>query len=175
MKTFTSLLTASLLAGSTLILPAQAQTSSEYLGEASGGQSVTLDRSSISIASQSSVNFTYYLGDVQRVSQANCPGGYWTTFGDGAQHRPQSAATQTMLNEVCSYLSSDRSPDATIATVIDPPSNVRDSPNGNIICTISDRRQITVYRYADADNQWLYTDACGANTDGVIHISQIRF
>lgn len=171
----TSLLTASLLATASLVLPAQAQTSSEYLGEASGGQSVTLDRASLSVASQSSVNFTYYLGGEQVVSQANCPGGYWTTFSDGAQHRPQSAATQMMLNEVCSYLSSNRASAAPIATVIDPPSNVRDSPNGNIICTIPDRRQINVYRYADAANQWLYTNACGSNTDGVIHISQIRF
>lgn len=167
----TALLTATLLAGSTVVLPAQAQTSSEYLGEASGGQSVTLDRASISPASASSVNFTYYLGGEQRISQANCEGGYWTTFSDGATHRPQSAATQTMLNEVCSYLSASRS---RTVTVIDPPSNVRDRPNGNIVCTIPDRRQITVYRYADDANQWLYTDACGPGMDGVIHISQIR-
>ncbi len=61
------------------------------------------------------------------------------------------------------------------ATVFNPPSNVRDQPNGKIVCTITTRRNINVYRYYDNSNQWLYTDACGPGRDGVIHISQIRF
>lgn len=61
------------------------------------------------------------------------------------------------------------------ATVFAPPSNVRDRPNGNIVCTITTRRQINVYRFYDNSQQWLSTDACGSNRYGVIHISQIRF
>lgn len=61
------------------------------------------------------------------------------------------------------------------ATVFAPPSNVRSRPNGNIVCTITTRRQINVYRFYDNSQQWLSTDACGDNRYGVIHISQIRF
>ena len=61
------------------------------------------------------------------------------------------------------------------ATVFDPPSNVRDRPNGTIVCTLTTRRTINVYRYYDASKQWLSTDACGSDRYGVIHVSQLRF
>ncbi|BFM38485.1 SH3 domain-containing protein [Synechocystis sp. LKSZ1] len=55
------------------------------------------------------------------------------------------------------------------AVVIAPPSNVRNTPNGAIICTLSRRISITVYQ---KEGLWYYTDACGG---GYIHQSQIRF
>ena len=61
------------------------------------------------------------------------------------------------------------------ATVFDPPSNVRDRPNGRIVCRITTRRPINVYRYYDNSYQWISTDACGSGSYGVIHVSQIRF
>lgn len=61
------------------------------------------------------------------------------------------------------------------ATVFALPSNVRARPNGKIVCTITTRRRINVYRYYDNSMQWLSTNACGPSRYGVIHISQIRF
>ncbi|MGD1867504.1 MAG: hypothetical protein ACFB0D_23390 [Phormidesmis sp.] len=56
------------------------------------------------------------------------------------------------------------------ALVYDPSSNVRATPNGQIICSIDTRAYINIYgRLGD----WYDTDACG--TFGVIHTSQIQF
>jgi serine/threonine-protein kinase len=54
------------------------------------------------------------------------------------------------------------------AHVFAPPSNVRNAPNGEIICTISRHINITVY---EPTGEWYYTDQCGG---GYIHRSQIR-
>lgn len=64
------------------------------------------------------------------------------------------------------------------AYVYDPPSNVRTSPTGPILCVLSQRTNINVYGYAGVtwDNSrkvtWYSTDACGPM--GVIAYSQIR-
>ena len=149
-----------------------AQSNSYYAGQAVGGQSVVVDLSSISTASSHSVNFVYYLGSDRIPSQAHCNNGSWTTFDNGTNHRPQSQATQNMLNEVCSYLEPVQSYRATSQTayVFNPPSNVRTSPNGSVLCSIDYPTDITIYGHTDS---WYYTDACGAA--GVIHSSQIRF
>jgi hypothetical protein len=55
------------------------------------------------------------------------------------------------------------------ALVFDPPSNIRTTPNGNILCTIKARTTINVY---NVSNGWYSTDACGGW--GYIHQSQIR-
>jgi hypothetical protein len=54
--------------------------------------------------------------------------------------------------------------------VFSPPSNVRTSPNGNIICSVRERRTINIY---DSVGSWYYTNVCGEM--GVIHSSQIKF
>jgi hypothetical protein len=62
------------------------------------------------------------------------------------------------------------------ATVTDPPTNVRLSPNGAILCVIRQRMTINILGSTgvrDNNGTWYYTDACGSN--GVIHSSQIRF
>lgn len=149
-----------------------AQPCNYFAGTASTGQSINVDLCSISQASTQSVDFTYYLGNERITSQANCEGGFWTTFPEKQVHRPQSDATQNMLDVVCSYRSSDsdRSSNAETATVFDPPSNVRVSPNGEILCSVGSVRQINIY---GSTGSWYYTDACGEI--GVIDASQIRF
>ncbi|AFY37066.1 serine/threonine protein kinase [[Leptolyngbya] sp. PCC 7376] len=57
-----------------------------------------------------------------------------------------------------------------LAVVFEPPSNVRVSPNGTILCAINNQATINIY---DASGDWYETDACGAM--GVIHISQIKW
>ncbi|MBE9223007.1 SH3 domain-containing protein [Cyanobacterium stanieri LEGE 03274] len=56
------------------------------------------------------------------------------------------------------------------AVVNAPPSNVRATPNGRIICRVRNVRVINIY---GENNGWYVTDACG--TTGYIHHSQIRF
>ena len=64
------------------------------------------------------------------------------------------------------------------AFVYDPPSNVRISPDGSLLCTLNQRTNITVYGYAGStydgsrEVKWYHTDACGSM--GVIAYSQIR-
>lgn len=144
-----------------------AQTCNYFAGTASTGESVNVDLCSLSRASSRSVDFVYYLGEERIISQANCESGSWTTFPEKEVHRPQSQATQRMIEVVCSYSSI---PQTERAVVFAPPSNVRDTPNGNILCSIDRAISIDVY---GSTGDWYYTDACGSM--GVIHSSQIRF
>ena len=146
-----------------------AQTCGYYTGQASGGQAINVDLCSISQASQRSVDFVYFLGSERIQSQANCEAGTWTTFPEREVHRPQSSATQNMLNVVCSYRVSRGRTDGQTAVVFDPPSNVRATPDSKILCSINQRKQINIYR---STGSWYYTDACGKM--GIIHSSQIR-
>lgn len=62
------------------------------------------------------------------------------------------------------------------ATVIDPPTNIRLSPNGTILCVVKQRTTVNITgstNVSDNNGTWYYTDACGRT--GVIHSSQIRF
>jgi serine/threonine-protein kinase len=54
------------------------------------------------------------------------------------------------------------------ATVFAPPTNIRNRPNGEIICTVNKKVSLDVYQ---KEGQWYYTDYCGG---GYIHQSQIR-
>ena len=56
------------------------------------------------------------------------------------------------------------------AIVFAPPSNVRATPNGAIICSVRSVTSINIY---GSTNGWYRTDACGSM--GYIHHSQIRF
>ena len=64
------------------------------------------------------------------------------------------------------------------AFVYKPPSNVRTEPNGDVLCSIDEPTDITVYDYAGStyngsrEVKWYYTDACGSM--GVIAYSQFR-
>ncbi|MCK5918158.1 MAG: CHAT domain-containing protein [Cocleimonas sp.] len=63
----------------------------------------------------------------------------------------------------------------TKVTVIDPPSNIRLEPNGDVSCKIRTKKQIEVYNISimdDSHSKWFWTKACGSWA--VIHGSQIR-
>jgi hypothetical protein len=148
-------------------LAAQAQSSLQYLGQAVGGQSVNLDLNSISRASNRSVDFTYYLGNDERESQANCENGTWTTFRDGVVHSPESATTAEMVRLVCGggYNNAPRTTNEGSRGqswfVFDPPSNVRTSPNGALLCIIRSTEDINIYGW---DGDWAITDVCGVHS-----------
>ena len=57
-----------------------------------------------------------------------------------------------------------------VAMVIEPPSNIRYTPNGNIICSVNDNRHINIYNLV---GEWYKTDFCGSV--GYIHKSQVDF
>jgi hypothetical protein len=146
-----------------------AQSSLRYLGQAVGGQRVSVDLNSINRVSPRSVDFTYYLGNDQRYSQANCEDGTWTTFEDGVVHQPQSGTTSEMIRLVCNGDHGTANNQAEHWFVFAPPSNVRTAPNGDLQCTIRSARQINVYSWT---GDWAVTDACGSR--GYIHSSQIE-
>lgn len=149
--------------------PTAAQSCNYYVGRAVGGQAINIDTCSISRASYRSVNFIYYLGSDRVESQANCQDRVWTTFPERTVHSPQSAATVKMLNYVCNFDSQISNRTGT-AYVFDPPSNVRVSPNGNLLCVVRSPQTIDLYGKTGG---WYYTDVCGSM--GVIHSSQLRF
>lgn len=150
--------------------PSFAQTCNYFAGTAVGGQRINVDLCSIAPASPESVDFVYFLGNEKVVSQANCVQGHWVSFPERQINRPQSEATQRMLEIVCSYRNEDINiPRGRQAVVFDPPSNVRVVPNGEILCSVNNRRRINTY--GSAGGSWYYTDVCG--TMGVIHSSQI--
>jgi hypothetical protein len=61
------------------------------------------------------------------------------------------------------------------AIVVDPPSNVRESPNGRIICSIAEKRTIRIFSAIDhSSGRWYETDICGGTRKGVIHQSQVE-
>jgi hypothetical protein len=57
-----------------------------------------------------------------------------------------------------------------VAIVFDPPSNVRKSPNEEILCSVRERKTISIY---GSTGSWYWTDICG--TMGVIDSSQVTF
>jgi hypothetical protein len=175
MQRFTSMLGLCVLIGA--LFPwskheASAQSCNYFAGTAVAGQNVNVDICSISRASYQSVDFVYYLGNEKVISQANCNNGTWIAFSTRQVNRPQSQATQNMLNVVCNYRSSrfNSIVDSGKAFIFDPPSNVRTSPNGNILCSVKTSTTINVY---GSVNSWYYTDVCGRI--GLIHSSQIQF
>lgn len=57
-----------------------------------------------------------------------------------------------------------------VALVFDPPSNVREYPNGPIICSVQEKGAIEIGVHNDG---WYETNVCGKL--GVIHKSQLSF
>lgn len=140
-------------------------------GTAVGGQALNLDLCSIDATAAETLRFVYYLNDERIEGEADCSKSTWITFPEQQVNRPQSQATQNMLEKVCSQkASSDSISKAGVATVIKPPSNVRVSPNGAILCSVREKRDINIY---DLKGDWYTTDVCG--TIGVIHASQLKF
>ena len=143
-------------------------------GAAVDGQTVQLDLSSIrQISNRGEVEFTYFLGNERISSIASCSEGTWVTLPETKTHSPKSAATQNMINRVCRDVSSGGVPIVSsygAAIVFDPPSNIRSTPNGNILCSVTSRGTIPIQ---GREGDWYKTDYCGSL--GYIHQGQIRF
>lgn len=144
------------------------------LGEASGGQTVQLDTASITRNGSSGSwwgGFTYYLGGEQVDAEVNCGQGEW--YVDGQSYTPQSQTTETMIRLVCAarhVTDAAKGEDMAYMLVFDPPSNVRSSPNGSVLCSID---QMSIIRiYVEPQDGWFSTQACGSR--GWIHESQVR-
>ncbi|MEA5418373.1 hypothetical protein VB712_03990 [Spirulina sp. CCNP1310] len=142
------------------------------LGPASTGQPIILDGSSVSMNGRNSasawVGFTYYLGRTRFAADAHCGKGEW--YSGGSTHKPQSQATRNMLSIVCSARWRDQDAEDTgYMLVFDPPSNVRNQPNGNVIFTVTEMIVIPVY--PESQNGWFSTYSFGG---GWIHESQLR-
>jgi hypothetical protein len=150
----------------------------EYQGKASTGEGVTVNLDSVAVVPRSmgiegppAYFFTYKIGRDEVFAITACNGEYSTsTDGDTFQNlvKPNSPATRSMLDRVCSHR-------VKTARIIAPPSNVRiGGPHERILCTLSSKTTITTYGQYNYghDGDWLYTDACGKL--GIIHSSQIR-
>ena len=76
------------------------------------------------------------------------------------------------MEKVCSNKALGRgsTSNSGVAIVFDPPSNVRTSPNGAILCSV---REKTTINLLGAEGSWYKTDACG--TIGFIHADQLKF
>jgi hypothetical protein len=168
---FAPIVTTAVATGLVLGTGAIAQARDFYLGKTADNQHVRVDMDSIARVSSRSVNFIYYLDDDRIFAQANCAAKNWTSFPEGQVNYPQSRATERMINFVCRDGSASTPPTSTrrAALVIDPPSNVRETPNGTIICAVPRRTTINTY---GASGSWFRTDACGQM--GFIHNSQIQ-
>ncbi|MEA5489446.1 MULTISPECIES: hypothetical protein [Pseudanabaena] len=151
-------------------LSAQAGNCDYSTGTAVGGQNISVDLCSISRISSRKVNFDYNLGNERIQAQANCQSRTWLTFPEQAVNRPQSQATRDMMQIVCTAPSFNEG--IAIGVVFDPPSNVRSSPNGSIVCTIRELTAIELSGGVVGDG-WLRTNFCGRG--GVIHRSQVLY
>jgi len=65
--------------------------------------------------------------------------------------------------------------------IVNTPSNVRDKPNGKIICRLTRKVTISVYHFTNNVNEigspingWYSTNACGKESVGWIYQSQIK-
>ncbi len=58
-------------------------------------------------------------------------------------------------------------------TVNEPPSNVRNEPNGNILCEVKQVTTIDTFGKCSPNSDWYYTDIC-SGTMGLIHSTQIK-
>lgn len=134
------------------------------MGRSATGESILVNWQSI-ILTDRGVDFRYRIGSETIDATADCSRDRWYAEGYG-WYSPQSRATQGMVDLVChAHLNSG----SDTAVVFDPPSNVRAYPNGDVICSVSQRSTIDLY---GREGEWYYTDACGSV--GVIHQSQIR-
>jgi serine/threonine-protein kinase len=134
-------------------------------------QTLTLDTCSIDASNPAVIRFVYYLDAEQVRAETDCASGTWKSFPEQQVNRPQSAATEQMLARICGQtVPQDSASKAGVATVIEPPSNVRASPNGAILCAVREKQEINVF---ERKGDWYTTDVCG--TLGFIHKGQLRF
>lgn len=151
----------------------QQQSSKEDLGYAVGGEKLQLDLTSINPNPNSArISFRYSLGNESINSIADCGRREWMTLPERKWHSPKSAATERMLSRVCEAFRSAAPAISTsgAAIVFDPPSNIRTTPNGGILCSITSKGTIPIQ---GKRGDWYETDYCGS--PGYIHKGQVRF
>ncbi|MFM6395536.1 hypothetical protein, partial [Planktothrix sp.] len=153
------------------------------LGTASTGETVTLDTDSVSlwtpVGTGQFISATYYLNNERIDATISCRNKSWVVEGDSTHYTPQSQATQNLISTACRIAFNSQSNQSQPSQrtrertwiVYDPPSNVRYSPNGEVLCTIRDKRRVWVS--GNPVNGWYRTPAC-EGADGWIHESQIR-
>jgi hypothetical protein len=154
------------------IAPAQASDGCTYqLGQSSTGVATELNLCSIRrIPRTFNVDFTYSLGGDSISARADCRSRNWMTFPEKAINKPQSQATEDMLKIICTA-PIDGGGDNALAVVFNPPTNIRKTPNGKVICTITELRAIGISGSGPSKG-WYRTNVCGY---GYIHQSQLRF
>lgn len=141
-------------------------------GVAVDGQRVLLDQASLNpTAEPGQIRFRYRLGNQPVDAVADCNRQSWTTYPEAETHSPQSAATIRMLERVCNGAISAAPAQSTAGAgiVFDPPSNIRATPNGAILCYVTSRGTIPIQ---GREGDWYRTDFCG--TPGYIHRGQVR-
>lgn len=70
----------------------------------------------------------------------------------------------------------ETAPTNSTATIFAPPTNIRESPNGAVLCSVKKRTSITILGSTgirDNNGEWYYTNACGKR--GAVHSTQIKF
>jgi len=143
-------------------------------GTAVDGQRVRVDLSTIrQVSNRGESEFVYYLGNERISSIANCAEGTWVTLPEMTTHSPKSTATQNMVNRVCRDVLTGGGPAVSssgAAIIFDPPSNIRSTPNGNILCSVTSRGSIPIQ---GREGDWYRTDYCGSV--GYIHKGQVKF
>ncbi|NJM44829.1 MAG: hypothetical protein HC860_00630 [Alkalinema sp. RU_4_3] len=151
--------------------PAQAGDGCTYqLGQSSTGVATELNLCSIRrIHKTFNVDFTYTLGGESIPARANCRSNNWVTFPENTTHTPKSKATDDMLKILCTA-PVDGNGDSVLAVIFNPPTNIRKTPNGKVICQITDLRVISIS--GGPSNGWYRTGLCGYD---YIHKSQLRF
>ena len=157
-----------------IAVPAADTTMLYDAGLAVGGQRILLDLSSLRKTDEDGqTRFRYMLGNQSIDALADCKHQSWTTYPEAQSHSPQSAATVRMLERVCNQSLSLTLPTRSTSgtgIVFDPPSNIRATPNGAILCSVTSRGTIPIQ---GRDGDWYRTDFCG--TPGFIHRGQLRF
>ncbi len=152
-------------------VPAQAGDGCGYkLGKSSVGELIELNLCSIRLIPKSfNVDFTYSLKGSPIAANANCRSRSWITLPERVTHKPQSQATRDMLQILCTT-PIDGGGDSQIVVVFNPPTNIRNRPNGKVICTITELTAISTG--TGSAGEWYRTGACGG---GYVHRSQLRF
>jgi hypothetical protein len=89
---------------------------------------------------------------------------------DSSEAEVLADSAEADLAEADSIEADSAGPAMQTALVFDPPSNVRTSPGGSILCSVEASTYINTYGHSGS---WYRTDACGEM--GVIDISQIQF
>jgi len=151
----------------------QQQSSMEDLGYAVGGEKLQLDLTSINpYPNSAKISFRYSLGNESINSIADCGRREWMTLPERKLHSPKSAATGRMLTRVCEVFRNGAPAISTsgAAIVFDPPSNIRTTPNGGILCSITSKGTIPIQ---GKRGDWYETDYCGS--PGYIHKGQVKF